>query len=366
MVNNQPQCIVLFQKGSAKYLSAAILPFFLYLIIQFLVAAAGLNVVREQEIGISGCLKSWILGQIICFAVLQLMAVPMILMRLKFDVLFWTFFGTIALLCWLGLCKLCKKRIKIRIRMHDLEAIELFLLMVVVLLILWQAGTYFFGIHLDEDDARWLAEANDALYTGDMMTRSYYTGEYVGTPLMMEDVTSPWPLLFAVLSRILLNTRVSIVAHTIYPTLEIVLVYCIFWLIGREFFEKRTARLTFVLMATIVTLFYGITGYSQGVFILVRIWQGKATVAGVAIPLLLYLFICINKNNKLSDWMLVALVGAASCIMSGMGIIISGVMIGVYGLYNIIAYQNSKRIVPWIVALIPSVVFLLVNYYLRG
>ena len=347
-------------------MSASVLPFLEYLILQFFVAAVGFNVINEREIGISGCVKCWLFGQMLCFAVLQFLAVPMILMRLEFNVLFWSYCGICIALFSLGVWRLIKQNIKIRIRMPEMKPLELLLLTITILLILWQTCNYFFGMHLDEDDARWLAEANDALYTGDMMTRSFDTGEYVGAFVMDEDVSSPWPMLFAVLSRVLFNTRVSIVAHTIYPTVEIILVYSIYWLIGKQLFDKRISQLSFVFTTTVVMLFYGVTVYSQGTFTLIRIWQGKATVAGVTIPLLLYIFICINKGNKTSDWLKTGIVGVASCLMSGMGIIISYVMISVYGFYNIIAYQNWKRIIPWIGTLIPSVAYLLINYFLRG
>lgn len=344
----------------------AVWPFLEYLVLQAAVAIVGLNMVRERELGISVCLKAWIFGQMLCFAVLQIMAVPMILMRWHFDSLFWSYIGVIGVLFSLGLSRMLKKKARIKIKIPNLKPFELLVLMITLLLILWQSTVYFFGMHLDEDDARWLAEANDALKTGDMMTRSYNTGEYVGSFVMPEDVTSPWPMLWAILSRIMFNTRVSVVSHTIFPPVEIIILYSIYWLIGKELLQKTEARLSFVLFAIFVTLFYGMTVYTQGTFTLVRIWQGKASVAGVAIPFILYLFICINKNNRLLDWLRLIITGGALCLMSGMGIIIGGIMIGVYGLYNIIAYRNWKRMFVWVISLTPSMVSLLINYYLRG
>lgn len=339
----------------------AVFPFLGYVILQLIVIVAGLNIIGEKEIRWTGLLKSWITGQMLLFAILQVLAVSMILLRWEFNTLFWTFSGVVIVLFGLGIRRI--KRIKLTI--HKLSPITLVFLAASILLVLSQAGIYFFGIHLDEDDARWLAEANDAIETGDMMTRSYHTGELLGKFAEMRDVVSPWPMLFAILSRVLV-TRVSIVSHTIYPTIEIILVYGIYYLLATELLQKHEARLVFVLFAVLITFFFGGSVYTQGTFSLIRIWQGKASVAGVIIPLLFYFFICINKRNQTRDWILIAVVGLAGCLMSGMGISITLIMIGVYGVYHILAYQSWKRIPFFILSVFPSLAFALTYYCLKG
>lgn len=342
-----------------------LLPFLGYLLLQVFVLIVGLNIVREEEIGASGVLKSWTFGQMLLFAVLQVLAVPMILARLSFDVLFWSYCGVAVVLFGFGIWRLIRGKTKIRISFRKLSPLALFLLMVVILIILWQAGNYLFGIHLDEDDARWLAEANDALVTGDMMTRNYNTGEYIGSFCNVNDVSSPWPMMFSICSR-LLNVSTSVFSHTVYSPIQVILMYGVYWLIAGELFEKQEAKLTFLLSVAIINLFYAGTGYTQSAFALVRIWQGKATVAAVIIPLLMYLFVCINKRNKTEDWIMVMIAAYAVCLMSGMGISLSAIMIGVYGIYNIFAYQNWKRIIHWVAAMLPSVVFALIHIWIEG
>lgn len=345
-----------------------ILPFLEYILLQGFVLIVGLNVVQNRKIDTSWVLESWIFGQMLLFAVLQVMAVPMILMRWQFNALFWSYCGVSIALFSIGLWRLIKGKAKIRIHFPELSPIALFLLMVAVLLILWQVGNYAFGMHLDEDDARWLAQANDALEYGDMMTRNHDTGDYVGRFVMLKDTTSPWPMMWAIISKVLF-IRPSVFTHTIYAPIELIMLYTIYWLIGYQLFKNSEARLTFLLMVVVVNSFFGATVYTQSTFAIVRIWQGKATVAGVIIPLLIYLFICMNKKGKSSktlDWIIVMITGCAGCLMSGMGILLPAVGIGVYGAYNIIAYQNWKSIPLCVFALAPSVVSMLVNVYLKG
>ena len=345
----------------------AVLPFLEYLVLQVFVLIVGLNIVRKDEIGASDVLKSWIFGQMILFAVLQIIAVPMILLRCKFDALFWSYCSLSVVLFGFGCWRLVKKKTRIRIKLPELKPLELLLLMTVVLLILWQVCTYFFGIHLDEDDARWLAQANDALEYGDLLTRNFHTGEYTGVFDPVRDVTSPWMMTYGILSKIL-STKPAIFAHTIYPPIELFVVYGIYWLIGIELFKKRTTQLSVVLLAILVNMFFTVTAYTQSTFTLIRIWQGKATVAAVIVPMFMYLFICVNMKNKQNTnlWIMIIATGCAACLMSGAGIPLSFVAIFVLGLYSIIAYQQWKRIPIWFASLITPLGCGLLYLLLKG
>ena len=325
----------------------------------------GLNVVREKELGTSGVLKSWVYGQLFCFAVLQVMAVPMILMRWQFNVLFWSYMSIVVVLFGFGAWRLVNGRTRIRIRMPELKPLELLLLMIVILLILWQAGNYFFGMHLDEDDARWLAEANDALEYGDMMIRDFDTGAYLGHVGVPKDATSPWPMMIAFFSR-LLHTKTSVFAHTIYAPIELLLMYAVYWLMASELFETRDAKLTFILSVAVINLFFGKTVFTQSTFSLVRIWQGKGTVAAVIVPLLFYLFIRIQKRDESEDWRLVPVTCCAACLMSGMGISLSAIAAGLLGACHIVINRKWRRIPMLALSVLPSGIFLLIYTMFRS
>ena len=84
----------------------AIFPFLGYLVLQLIVIVAGLNIIGEKEIRWTGLLKSWITGQMLLFAVLQVFAVTMILLRWEFDALFWSYLGAVVVLFGLGIRKI--------------------------------------------------------------------------------------------------------------------------------------------------------------------------------------------------------------------------------------------------------------------
>lgn len=342
-------------------LSSIYLPMIIYIMLQIPVAIIGTIIIKEQKLGISGCLKSWIMGQMLCFAVLQILTVPMILLRWKFNVLFWSYLLVMGLIFCYGVVCFRKKKIILDFHKESWNWFIIVLTIITFALIFWQICNYFFGVHLDEDDARWLVEANDAIEYGEMMIRSPYTGELISKYAMTEDVSSPWPMMYAIASRVLF-LRVPIFCHTLYSTVELALMYAIYWLIGLELFQKIEARISFLFCVSFIMVFFGGSVYTQAVFSLARIWQGKATVAAVIIPLILYIFILINKENRLFDWIALIISSCAACLMSGMGIFIAAAMVGVYGLYNIVVYRNWKRILLWCCSLLPSAASYLAHY----
>ncbi len=342
-----------------------IIPFLEYIILQIAVAVVGLNIIREKEIRPIVVLKSWIFGQMLLFATLQILALPMILLRCHFNVLFWSYTGICVVLFGFGCFSIRWRNCCFRIEKSKWNWLSVTICLIAVVLILWQGGNYLFGMHLDQDDARWLAEANDALEYGNMMTRNYDTGEYLGRFMMPEDASSPWPIMWAIVSRIL-NIRTSVFAHTIYATVEIFMFYGIYWLMGSEILKKKEAITSFILFVAVFNCFFGGTVYTQSAFSLVRIWQGKASVAAIIIPSILYSFICIHKRNEMITWIRIMITGAAACLMSGMGIFISAFMIGIYGLYYIVAYKNWRRMPIFLATLIPSISSFVVNFLIKG
>ena len=91
-----------------------------------------------------------------------------------------------------------------------------------------------------------------------------------------------------------------------------------------------------------------------------------AIVAGFIIPLLMYLFYQIFMSEKQSmKWAapLYALSFAAA-LLSGMGIIMAPVMMGLYGLLDGIYHRNLKRMLCIWIAALPCAVYMI--YYTAG
>ncbi len=304
--------------------------------------------------------ETYLFGQFFVWAIFQLLAVPMILLHVPFMGLFITFALSVAGLGICGIIIIYKKECKVVFDIRDLN----YYLIPALLVIAFQAGMYFFGQHLDEDDARWIAEACDALEKNKMLLHNAATGEYVGTfkGEMYKDVFSPWSMYIATLSRMTF-IRPATMAHTFYPPILLGLVYLTYYLIGKNLFEKKFEQGAFLLMVSIIMMFFSGNRYTQAMFTLTRIWQGKAIVAGLVIPLFLLCLLQIEKEDSKGNWILLIISSISGCLFSGMGIAISFILAAVYGLYALV-FKRFKRIGFYLLALCFPVLYGALSYWL--
>ena len=304
--------------------------------------------------------ETYLFGQILAWAIFQLMAVPMILLHVPFMGLFIPYtIIVIGLGIW-GIIKLSKKESKIKYDIKDFN----YYLIPALLVIAFQAGMYFFGQHLDEDDARWIAEASDAIAKNKMLLHNAATGEYIGTfkGEMVKDVFSPWSMYIATISQATF-IRPATMAHTFYPPVLLSLVYVAYYLMGKNLFEKKFEQGAFLLMVSIIMMFFSGNRYTQAMFTLTRIWQGKAMVAGLVIPLFLLVLLQIEKEDTKGNWFLLIISSITGCLFSGMGIAISFILAAVYGLYALV-FKRFKRIGFYLAALFFPALYGLLSYWL--
>ena len=303
-------------------------------------------------------IQSIFFGQTALWAIFEILAVPMIYFRTSFNLLFWCYTSIVFLISVNGMLKVSTIK---KERIH----FELFVLIAIVV-ILFQAGMYVVGRHLDEDDARWIAEANDAIVKNKMLLYNPATGEYLGQFLgeMIKDVASPWSMYLAVLAR-MMGVRPSVVSHTIYAPFLLCISYYVYYLIGKELFKGKSEQGIFLLFIAVIQLFFAGNVYTQSVFSLVRIWQGKAVIASVMIPSFLLIMLQIERDNRSSNWGWMIVFACASCLLSGMGVAISLIMIGVYGGYAVI-YKRLKGINLWLVSVAIPIGYGLYYFWLKG
>ncbi len=309
---------------------------------------------------------TYLSGQLVLWAAFQVAAVPCVYFRASFTLLFWIFTGIAAVLTFFGI----RSGLKIRFEKPEISIF----LVAALLVIAFQCGVYIFGMHLDEDDARWLAEANDALVKDRMLLHNPATGEYIGRFVgeMVKDVYSPWPFYISWMSR-MTAVRAAVIAHTVYPPVLLLLSYAAYYELGRQLFKGKSERGIFLLMVAVINLFMAGNVYTQSVFTLTRIWQGKAVVAAVMIPLFLTLAVKLQGENEdtVSNWILLGVSGCAACLFSGMGIAIGLLMIAIYGAYVVVRgiivrkKEGWKRVPLWLLSMAPGLVYGIGYYLLR-
>jgi hypothetical protein len=328
---------------------------------------------EHTSLSISGVALWYLLGNILMYAVFQVIAVPEIFLKRKFSevVVIWCVVTGILLV--ISIISLVRHFHINRIKQNITDTVkstfvrekigENILTTVVaiaaVLVVGWQMWAYYHYMYLDEDDSRYVVVANDAYDSDEMFTIDYETGDATEEYTPVRDLISPWSIYIALLSK-LVGIYPTIVAHTILPVFLVLMAYCAYWLIADVLFKgKLLSCFTVVLVAAIANMEFGNSVYTEGVFLLTRVWQGKAVVAGIMIPVMIYLMYVTHYKEKrrVMCYVLLGLADAAMCLMSGIGIFFAGIMIAVYGVWSVIMSKRWVSLIGYILASVPTIAY---------
>ena len=156
--------------------------------------------------------------------------------------------------------------------------------------------------------------------------------------------------------------------HTFLPPVLLAVMMCIFWLIAGELFDKHIYRSLFVILLLVMYMYGYFSIYNAETFTIIRLWQGKATMAAVGIPALLYAFLRLyrllpddrrwkektvyNAEQKGAICM-VWLTVFAVALLTSMSYILSTVMIGCFGFtYGIAKKSLRTAVMVWSACLV--------------
>ena len=231
--------------------------------------------------------ERFVSGYLILFSIMELLTLPMTFLKTPLHVLVISY-GIIALLLAAGgIFATVKQRDKIRIK--DIFGTENIYLWAVMLLILAQIAMCVFLAHMDADDAFYVAQATTDVQTDTIFEVIPYTGlKYYGLPSRY--VLSPFPVFLAVVSQLSMGLHPAIMAHMIFPAVFLLAVYCVQYLLGKKWFaDDRRGQGMYLFLVACIASFSAYSVYNAGSFQMVRLWQGKAVLASVFLPLLFYL-----------------------------------------------------------------------------
>ena len=318
----------------------------------------------------------YIKGMTIMMAVFQLYAVPLILTKQRFSLAVMLWILTITVILIVSLRRLNVKKSTELIKDCVSEKIASFsvkddwfkiiLTVIAIVLVLTQMYAFVAYQQLDEDDARFLVHALEAIENDTMLLRNPATGEAVDTFVgeIAKDVTSPWPIYLAVISKVV-SMHPAIVAHTVLPVFLLLMVYLIYWELSRCFFGKQWEyNCIFVIIAAVLNIYGGVTRRTEFAYMLSRLWQGKAVVAGVFLPLLLLWILKIyNKPENKEYYLQLLFANIAICMLSGMGVAMGAFFVGCIGGILSLLKKDWKMLVALALMCSPNVVYAVISLF---
>lgn len=307
---------------------------------------------------------SWLTGFLTMMAMAQVIAVPMVLRRKHFHPFQCVYTAALVILCVLALVFLLYQWKK-KIAWAEHEKMNwttiLFVLGAVFLI---GIQTYFVSAyqHIDDDDSRFVVEEVMAVERNAMYILNPVTGalSFWDMGEVRKDMTSPWTMFVAYISK-MSDIPPAVLSHRYLPIFLIPMCYVVYAMIGLFFFQNNREKTGIFLIFISALQMYGYSStHTISALMLLRIWQGKALVASLFIPLMFYLMCELQEKNEKKMWYAVtALTGLAGALASGIGITSLPVVIGVGGIVNLFHRGGvAKTVKIWCTA-IPSVVCLL-------
>lgn len=325
--------MIMVLKGMAAVLWLAVVPLFIGNLMQKWPG-------RQQP----GIIWSIVLGYLAMFALLELIFVPLILLRAPFHTAVYLMAGVLLLLSLLSVIW-CRRSVAADIckgfygLLHQPAVLYL-----AAVLILLQALMYAVFMVTDLDDAYFVATAATSLECDTMYQHSPYTGELMAT-LETRYVLSPMPMFIAFIARCT-GFSAAVTAHTVLPVFLVVLTYLVCYTIGDTFFPDNQREIgLFLVFLSLLHISSYYSAYTQGTFLLIRIWQGKAVLASILLPFLFCMcYRALSQQCREGDWQIIFLTVLSCCMVSSMGVALVPVMLGMFGLLFGVLRRKWKQV----------------------
>ncbi len=293
-------------------------------------------------------------GYVMMFGVFEIVALPLIWLKQPLSLLTGIYGGILLAAAVLSLV-LNIRRIP-GILLGAVRVLRQFTLCIwaQLVLIAGQVFVYIRYQYTNADDAFFVASAATSLATNTIFAYNPYTGTAY-EKLPSRYVLSPFYAFNAVASKVT-DSHPAIMAHMVFMILFLLLAYAVYTLIGRALFSGNIEKTGyFLVVLSGLNLFAAYSERTSGLFLLIRLWQGKAILAGILLPLLLYLAIRIFMlEGKRADWFLMLLLMCACCMVSSMGIMLGAIMLGILGILFAWKHKSSRLLFYTVLCCLPN------------
>ena len=328
------------------------IPIFIFVILLFPVPALIGYLFRNINHSTRSLPFYWVSGQVLLWALFQLLCVPFILLEQPFSkvVLYFNILTAILVVFSLFYLFYHSRHRHPKTAKHPKGKSAYILWGVFFLLLAFQLFMAIFYAYEEGDDAFYVAISTIAVDSDGMYDKLPYTGGTTG--LSARHGLAPFPIWLSYLARMSGIPAVT-VAQVTAPLVLIVMAYAIYYLIGKILLTERLHMLPFFMILTeIIVILGGYSVYSAENFLLVRTAQGKAVIANIILPfIILLLLIMLNKihnSNKIGPvlWLLLALTAVAGCLCSTLGTILTCMLLGIVGLCTAFSYRKLWVLFP--------------------
>ena len=324
--------------------------------------AGGLFCTKINRISFGG---QWLWGQFLLWAVFQIIAVYYILKQGSLEDVIRAHWMVTAVIALGGLATVLKLWIDGYKPIHkeSFSWIKEHKLLVGVFVTLWlvqMVALIFLAVN-DGDDAYYMAIASVAESSGNMYTANVYA--FGGTELTYRYALAPFPIWIAFLSKIS-GVHTLVIGHIILGMTLVTMSYVIYAQIGKELFgDNYRKRIQMLIWIAVLFIWGNTSSHTAESFLLLRSRQGKALVAGLVFPAMIYLLIkvghALEQNRKIlfREYLLATAIILTGCLGSTLGGVLVILLWGSGLLFLAIGYKKWTLLPLGMLSIVPGLVF---------
>ena len=217
------------------------------IIIPIILGMLIINFMKKEK---NSLLYSILLGYFIEFSIYQLLIIPFTYMEKSFELLFYTSYGIIGILCFISII-VNFKEIKniLKKSINGIKETSKILLLIAIIIIGFECYYGFRYMHIDEDDSNFVAKATISLQTNSLYKYSD-TGE-LNKEFPVRYVFSPFPVYTAAVAKFT-GYHPMAIAHSLFPVVFLLLIYINYYLLGNILFkEDKKKSLLFLIFVSL-------------------------------------------------------------------------------------------------------------------
>lgn len=311
---------------------------------------------------------TYLLGVILCFAVFQIVTVPIVIYKpFGFTLVTIVYTVLLCVLAVLGVFVSIKYRRKhgfffaenaFKRNLTKEEIVEWIMAAIMMLFVIFM---YVTRASFDGDDAYYVANSLLSYETDTLYRIKPYTGLSTGLDLRHALAVFPiWVAYMAKISRI----HPTIMSHSIIGGYLIPLTCLVYYEIGKTILKKERKKLPiFMIFVGIMQLFGNVSIYTNATFFLTRTWQGKSMLANFIIPVAIWLLLNIFESEgdeddmRLGLWIMLGLNNIMAAMCSTASVFLMAMLIGVSGLILTIREKNIQIALRLVITCIPLVLY---------
>lgn len=293
--------------------------------------------IHESKAGQYIKLNIFITGYVGIVFFFALVSIPFMYFHSKFTYLYWTFLlGLGVLLIFRAKCFL-----KHILYSNDLSAFikkRNTSFWIALLLICTQILLYIILKHRNTDDSWYIALSNTVLEHNKIFDRDPSCGNIFHLFATQYELVGH-ELLIAVICKFF-SVSPAVACHTVIPVFFLEAHYIIIYALSRKMNQEHEDII--FLLITLINMFSRYSTSSRGCFLLERLWQGKAVLVNLALPLLLLVFWNIYESKEVSksDIALLTVCTYYAFHLSAVGLYMFPLS---YAIYTLLFFSYSRK-----------------------